>query len=144
MEEIINNLSSPAWWVTAILAGVAASLFAAYAKPLLDKFGSKISSSLRGRNELKKQEFDEKVSSLRGCIDKQLLESVEVNYLRLRGINFFLMAIALLIIFSFSVSMLPKFMYIGLGVLTMVFMLSSFFDILAAQKLKSIINASRS
>ena len=75
-----------------MFAGIAASLLAAYAKPLLDKLGNKVSRSLRIRNQAKKKAFDDHVSSLRGKVEKQKLEAIEVNHYRLRGIYFLLVS----------------------------------------------------
>ena len=44
MNDILKALSTPLWWLSVIIAGFAVNIAAAYAKPLLDRFLSSISS----------------------------------------------------------------------------------------------------
>lgn len=145
MNEIADNLSSPAWWVSAVFAGVAASLLAAYAKPLIDKVGSKLSIYLRNRNQAKKNVFDEHVLSLRAHPERQILEAIEVNYLRLRGIYYFLMGIVCMIALGFSagVDSVPKWLLLLTGLMFLFTTSSSVIDMRLAQELRTVIDASK-
>ena len=144
MEETLNNLSSPAWWITALLSGVVASLIAAYAKPLLDSLTGKLSSTYKAKNQARIDKFNDKVSSLRKNIDMQIFTVAEANYHRLRAMNFFLMAITSILTFIAFEEVLPEGMLIALGIFFLATMLAAYTDMTSAQKLKLIVDHSRS
>jgi len=127
-----------------MFAGIAASLLAAYAKPLLDKLGNKVSSSLRSRNQAKMEAFDNHVSSLHGNLEKQILESIDVNYYRLRSLHFFLMALSALITLTAAIDYVPNLIVYSLGVLFLLCMMASYGDMRAAHKLKAVIETAKS
>ena len=47
MKDIVDVLTSPLWWFTAIIAGLLVNILAAYTKPFLDRFLSAISKRYR-------------------------------------------------------------------------------------------------
>ena len=76
MDELIKQLSSPIWWVSVIVAGFLVNLFAAYAKPIIDKIVSRYSKARRDRVEDHKRRLD-------GTIDYLLDNPSEVMDLKL-------------------------------------------------------------
>ena len=77
METIIRELQSPAWWLTAVIAGLIINVAAAYLKPVCDSFLSKVSVTWRNRSQNAKAAHDAMVQRLRE--DKQQLLLCEIR-----------------------------------------------------------------
>jgi len=88
--------------------------------------------------------FDNHVSSLHGNLEKQILESIDVNYYRLRSLHFFLMALSALITLTAAIDYVPNLIVYSLGVLFLLCMMASYGDMRAAHKLKAVIETAKS
>ena len=94
MNEIVNNIQSPAWWICVVVVSFIVNILAGYAKPICDHIGA--SMSVRLRNKLKKEEaeFEKDVEAILASQDGVTLVSLE----EIRAVVFamFFMAFAIL------------------------------------------------
>jgi hypothetical protein len=58
LQNVIDDISKPSWWLSVIIAGFLVNLLSAYAKPVLDKSLARYSHSRRQRLEAKHLERD--------------------------------------------------------------------------------------
>ena len=58
MEKLSDVLTSPVWWVTVVVAGIAINVISAYLKTSLDQRLSGLSSWWRNRSIKRKAAFD--------------------------------------------------------------------------------------
>ncbi|WP_277054862.1 hypothetical protein [Pseudoalteromonas marina] len=56
MENLLELISSPVWWVTVVVAGILINLVSSYLRDLLDVRASRISSWWKERSETAKKE----------------------------------------------------------------------------------------
>jgi hypothetical protein len=144
MEEIISNFSSPAWWVTAIIAGAIASLTASYAKPILDRFAGSLSRKYRAKVEAKKNDDLRRIEALRVSPNDQIITLLSANHFRLRSIGFLLLGLISITMFTFLARLeVPSTLYFISGAFTLILMTAAFADIIAAQKLRAIVMSSK-
>jgi membrane protein implicated in regulation of membrane protease activity len=70
MAELLQNLSSPAWWLTAVVAGIAVDLAAHYlVRPLIDSRRSRTSTR-------REQQVGELVAAIKPSEHKQVLYAI--------------------------------------------------------------------
>ena len=81
MEEVINLLSSPVWWFSVVLVGIAINILASYIKPKVDNLFSSSSSWWRNRSEKQKSIYKKQLEELKHNEKKQLLSAVTINHL---------------------------------------------------------------
>jgi hypothetical protein len=108
MQEILVNLGSPAWWFSAIVVAFLINLGSAYAKPSVDKYGSKLSSAWRNRSEESRRQFECRVQAL--IESPQVLAwafESEIRY-RLNSIILFLFSTFMLLVTTSN----PKLLYL--------------------------------
>lgn len=145
MEEIINNFSSPSWWVTAIIAGVFASLTASYAKPFVDKFIGGMSDKYRAKVETKKNDELKHIESLKASPNEQIVTLLNANHHRLRSIGFLLLGVIIMTVSTTIVGTGVHYAFPAfLGAFSLILMVAAFGDVLSAQKLRRIVFLSRS
>ena len=64
MDKLSDVLTSPVWWFTVVIAGIAINIISIYIKKSLDERLSTISSWWRNRSEKRKAEFEDLVQRL--------------------------------------------------------------------------------
>ncbi|EME0896106.1 hypothetical protein VXI18_004488 [Vibrio parahaemolyticus] len=147
MEEILKSIASPAWWFTAIIAGVFASLTASYSKPLLDKFGSRVSQKYKARVSAKKAKDEALIQKLKSCKDEQILVMLSVNHHRLRSLGFLILGAISMIAFTFlsgiGIDYSSYYVLLIFGSLSTILILFSLADIISAQKLHTTLDNAR-
>ncbi len=107
MQEIINNIASPAWWFSAILIAILVNLVSAYAKPWTDKVLSHISTAWRNRTERDRQKFNAAVAILVQSPQSLAFAFEEEVRSRLRAIIFYLFVVIFLL-FSIGLPTTPS------------------------------------
>ncbi|MDR1995498.1 hypothetical protein [Azonexus sp.] len=101
MNEIIAELSRPAWWVSVVFAGVIINLLSAYLKSPLDKIVSKSFSLWRNKSEARKAAWHARIEGIRQ--DDRFRDSAVAYEIRLRfqSVYLLLMGIVALALSSF-------------------------------------------
>ena len=73
MESFVENLQSPAWWISVVVVGIILSVVSQYLKEVIDSSLSRISVSWRSRSEKAKANRLREIEVLRGDNHKQYL-----------------------------------------------------------------------
>lgn len=71
--------NSVAWWVTAVVAGVIASLLAGYVRPRLDALLATVSNKWATRTKQKREEFWRELEKLRASQHEQVLAAISAS-----------------------------------------------------------------
>ena len=100
MEEILKTVSSPGWWITAVLFGIVINLASAYLKGPLDRIGGSLSSSWRNRNEKSRREHRERLDALRSNTNLQFFVLLEALQLRASSSEWLTVACMLVVAFG--------------------------------------------
>lgn len=103
MEEFINSLSSPSWWMGVVIVGVIINVASAYLKKPIDLLLSKVSSSWRARQTAAVEKRNALVESLRNDSNLLLLYSMSENRYRIRSVGFLLLAFAIFFMSTFAI-----------------------------------------
>jgi hypothetical protein len=93
MNEILELLTAPTWWISVVVVGIAINLISAYLKPTLDSRLSGISSWWRLRSERQRAERLALVEKLRNSQHEQLLASMDDLRDRSRAVYMLLIGI---------------------------------------------------
>jgi hypothetical protein len=142
MEELLNELAKPIWWVSVVIAGIIINLFSAYVKPALDNIFSKFSKSIKSRNLKKEQEIEQYISKLKE--DKDFLNTEFFSELRLRSQSIFGLVVGVFVIVSVNMFNIPQYFSIFfLAVSAFCFFFSYLVFIQAANKAAKIISATK-
>jgi hypothetical protein len=97
MNEIINELSKPVWWVSVVIAGIMINLISAYLKTRLDNTLSSASAWWASKSAKRKKDWSERVERIsEGGVELALEIAVESRQ-RLQSIQILLFAILLLL-----------------------------------------------
>ena len=83
MDEVWKTLTSPAWWITAVLFGIVINIVSAYLKGPIDQVGTRLSDRWQRRTELSRRQQAEHVQRLR--LDQNLQFHAQLHALRLRS-----------------------------------------------------------
>ena len=95
MDELLQNLSSPAWWVSVVVAGVVVNVVAHYLRQLLDSRLARVSTRWAARRDARQRQRASLLAALKASEHKQLLYATsEVRYW-IRGTFFFGWSISL-------------------------------------------------
>ncbi|MBA6232975.1 MULTISPECIES: hypothetical protein [unclassified Colwellia] len=132
MEEVLNELSRPIWWVSVVIAGIIINLLSAYTKPALDKVFSKYSKSIKSRNLKKNQELELYISKLEA--DKDFLNQELFSELRLRSQAIYLLLMGVFIIVPLNMFDIPQLFLIVFLAISAFSFFSSFSAFWAAAK----------
>ncbi len=120
MDEILTNLTTPAWWWTAIFAATLASILASYLKPIFDMTWSKLSDRYKIQMTKSEQASSAQLLKLRSNINNQILAGLEVNFLRLRALTFLFFSVGFLsmqvVFITYNLPMLAQILVGLLGV----------------------------
>jgi hypothetical protein len=106
MQELIKQLTSISWWVSVVVAGVLASLAAAYLKPRTDRVIGSVSVRYRRRNEQQAKARAKQIEDLRLDQHEQIVFAILINYKLLRAIHFLVMGsiLAVLLVATSDIS----------------------------------------
>jgi hypothetical protein len=97
MNEIINELSKPVWWVSVVIAGIIINLISAYLKTRLDKTLSSASAWWASQSAKRKKDWSERVERISEGGVELASEIAEESRQRLQSIQVLLLAILLLL-----------------------------------------------
>ncbi|MGL4796249.1 MAG: hypothetical protein ACRC23_21415 [Aeromonas jandaei] len=98
MDEIINELAKPVWWVSVVIAGIAINLFSSYLKSLLDRTIAKTSSWWRSKSDARQKAWKRQVELLSASEDARNAASWLEIRSRLQSMHLLLLAIFLLLL----------------------------------------------
>lgn len=140
MEEFLNNLSSPSWWIGVIIIGIILNLVAAYLKTHLDTRLSRFSKWWRDRSEIRKKERESKIKKLRNNPQEQILFAVSALRFRIRSVHFLTVTIML---FVFTLDLPIRSLRIFLLAIAALALLFSLSDHTEAVTMESLVNESR-
>lgn len=73
MDNLSEILTSPVWWITVVITGIAINVVSAYLKTSLDERISNISAWWRNRSEKRKAEFERDIQELVDDPQEQLI-----------------------------------------------------------------------
>lgn len=76
MDRLLESLTSPFWWVSAGIAGLAMSLLSAYLKDWIDASLSRLLVTWRIRSEAERQARRETILRLRGNDHEQVIQGL--------------------------------------------------------------------
>ncbi len=106
MEETWKTLTSPAWWVTAVLFGLLVNLCSAYLKSPLDRIGGQIWSSWNSRTRRAQEEHRARIELLKCDSSLQFHVLLEALSLRTQAQAWLTAAAVAAIIFSVEMQFL--------------------------------------
>ena len=141
MDEIVNNLSSPAWWIGVVFVGIFISLLAAYLKPFVDGTLAKLSTHWKKRIEKHETKRKEKIKLLQDNSEQRIAAHFQEMRFRIRATQYLIFSVMVLF-FSFTafdVTEGPSFFRIAVNVFFFIIMLAGMLEHYQAMKLKSII-----
>ena len=78
MEEFINQIQSPAWWIGVVLTGIITSLLASYLKPRIDGRLSRLSVRWAERSKARKELIDEWKMRLQSDQHEQVMLAITI------------------------------------------------------------------
>jgi len=93
MENVIQDIMTPVWWITVVIAGIVVNVLAAYLKKLIDKWGASFSLSRREKQVQLKLERGERIQKLKH--DKHSQVMAGLGELRNRMNSHFLMMMSI-------------------------------------------------
>jgi hypothetical protein len=82
MDKITNELTSPSWWFSVVIAGLLINMISAYLKEAFDSWAAGLSVWARSKSEARIQAWNQLVASV-GASSKSLNEAFQQE-LRLR------------------------------------------------------------
>jgi hypothetical protein len=143
VDEIVKVLSSPAWWISVVVVGIAVNIVSAYLKPYLDSRLSRFSGWWRVRSEKQKALRRATIDRLRRSEHEQLLASLDDLRDRSRSLY--------MLVFGVFMMLLQEWLNIGSHELVRIFVLAiagisffvSYFMFISAARLNGLLNASR-
>lgn len=102
MIDFIKNLTSPSWWVSSVICGIALSIAGAYAKDYIDIWLGLISKKRQEANSMNVQKWDSEINEIRVNENLKLLKIAEISdtnhrslFCGLIGLSFFLVGTSL-------------------------------------------------
>lgn len=93
MSELRENLASPAWWFTVLVAGLLVNIAAAYLQKLLDSRLVRASGWLGRRRQKRDRARRALIDLLRDSPHKQLIYATSESRYRIRGILYMVLGI---------------------------------------------------
>jgi hypothetical protein len=90
MHSVLDNFSSPAWWISVVIVSILTSIIAAYMKPLLDRGGSRFSARWRDRIAQNAAARSHAIELLRGSSHEQVMLAFAEIRARLSTLYLFL------------------------------------------------------
>lgn len=97
MNEVLNELSKPVWWVSVVIAGIIINLISAYLKTRLDKTLGGFSNWWAARSAKRQREWSERVERIRSSTSELSYEIALETRHRLQSIEILLFAILLIL-----------------------------------------------
>src|ERR1051325_11198920 len=80
MKQLLKDIASFYWWLTAVFLALGINLAAAYAKPLIDRFAAKVSKRWSDQRQRKNSEREQWIAYLA----KDPTEMVVIAYMALQ------------------------------------------------------------
>lgn len=102
MENIVEELSSPVWWVTVVIAGFLINVIAAFVFKKLDNSFSNFSSRFREMSEQRRSERDQRVEHLRNDYKSLYLISLDEIRYRLRMVQGVVLGVFIFVFVEFA------------------------------------------
>lgn len=87
MDELLNQMASPAWWVSVVVAGLLINLFSAYLKPLIDTLATRVWKRARDQGRAAAEQRRQLSQAVEGRVDLIALVALATANKRLRGIG---------------------------------------------------------
>ena len=138
MNEIFETLTTPQWWISVVIVGIAINIFSAYLKPLLDNRFSTMFSWWKVRTEKQRKERSELINKVRNSQQEQILISIDDIRNRSRANFALLLGIFILVLNGYSFfPQVYSIIFFGLSAFLFFF---SYLMFIKAASLKSILN----
>jgi hypothetical protein len=134
MEEFINNLSSPSWWIGVVVIGILLNLLSDYLRQSLDKGSSRISRWWANRSEQSRRKRNEQLDVLRSDKQEQILLSTKEIVYRLQSIFFVTLCILAFVLKEAYFPFLPSAVNMVFGLILLIG-LSCHWDAMRARSL---------
>ena len=125
MDKLSDALTSPVWWLSVVIAGIAINVISAYLKTSLDERLSSLSSRWRNRSEKRKAEFHSFVLRLADDPQEQILASFGVLRLGIFQVCFLIFGMFSILFAQFFISLgIPRIvtivgMFVGIFAIIM-------------------------
>lgn len=143
MDQVVTNFSNAEWWVSVVVCGVLVSVFGGFLKDLAERYFAKFSASLRRQRQERGEQRNARLDVLKSEKHEQLIALGEANYFRLRAVVYLLMATLMVIVIFSAGELFNRYFEFAIRMLAVVPVFWSIFDILAAQKLKDLVDSAR-
>ena len=95
MEEIITNIKNPAWWFSAFIIAIIASLIAAFAKDIIERNFAKVFSKLRQKQYQRleaQKEFIQHLDQNEGYLIISMIRAATLIFLFFSSMIIFLLS----------------------------------------------------
>lgn len=141
MNQIVESLKSPEWWISVVVVGIAINLASAYLKPRLDTFLGRLSRTVQERNEKSRKRRQDLLDLLRADPQKQIVFSTYEMRCRIGASTFLLLAFMITVaggVFCYVTAL--YFLAIPLWLFVAFTLMAAMYDIFAATKACAIIS----
>ena len=108
MNEFLQNIGSPSWWVGVVVVSFIINLASAYSKPLIDRTLAGLSESRRRKLERSKLELARQLQAVEATADGVVLLSLEELKLVLAAVLCTSLSVLVLVWFSPPITNLPQ------------------------------------
>jgi hypothetical protein len=108
MNEFLQNIAAPSWWVSVVVVSFLINLASAYAKPLIDRTLAGLSAHRRRRFEQSKRALTQQLQAVEAMADGLVLLELEELKLALAAGLCISLSILVLLVVSLSPTIAPQ------------------------------------
>ena len=137
MSDLLNNVSSPSWWIGVVIVSFAINLAGAYAKAPLDRALGRLSKRKRDKSERAQREISTMLEEAKRQKDGVVLLSIQELRLVVIGITLVVLCILLLLLWKLESS--PLNLALPLVILVPLMLLLAFFYLRQAAKISDVL-----
>lgn len=143
MDQVVTNFSNAEWWVSVVVFGALVSVFGGFLKDWVESGFAKFSTSIRLRIEARGAHRNARLDVLKSEKQEQLIALGEATYFRLRAAVYLLMSTLMVIVIFSAGGLFHQYFEFTMRVFSVLPVFWAIFDILAAQKLKDLVDEAR-
>jgi hypothetical protein len=143
MDQVVTNFSNAEWWVSVVVFGALVSVLGGFLKDWAESGFAKFSASVRLRIEVRGAQRNARLDVLKSEKQEQLITLGEATYFRLRAAVYLLMSTLMIIVIFSAGGLFNRYFEFTMRALSVLPVFWAIFDILAAQKLKGLVDEAR-
>jgi hypothetical protein len=107
MQDFINNLSSPYWWISIVVVGLILNIISAYFRDAIDTVLSRMSTWWSKRSDKRKNKREDQITSLIGDKDAQHIVTISEFRNRIRALYYLILGMSLITVSQFITLIQP-------------------------------------